>query len=322
VLRAGVALRLERVEAVLNQNARGLREGSALGRRLGIIAERCGVRVHRTTTRSELDRVVGDMASRSVDAVILAGGDGSCTAGLSALALAFGPKRLPRIAIAPAGTVGTIAKNLGLAGRGRAERVMASVATGSVRERSCPTLRVTDDRDVERIGFIFGAGLVARFFEVYEASPRKGLGAAARIAARVFAGAFVGSPLSRRVLSPGRCALSVDGKTHTAGAWSLIVASVLRDVGLHVLVTYRAGEDPNRFHVVASGISPSALGPQLPRVLLGWPLRGEPRVDTLASSAAIDFAGEAGAFVLDGDLFRARSIIVRTGPPISLLVPE
>ncbi len=322
MLRADVALGLERVEIVLNRNARGLREGSARVGRLRVIAAGCGARVHETSTLPELDRVVGAMASRGVDAVILAGGDGSCAAGISALARAFGPERLPRIAIAPAGTVGTIAKNLGLGGRGRAEGVVASVAAGSVRERSCPTLRVSGDHGVERIGFIFGAGLVARFFEVYESSPTKGLGSAARIAARVFAGSFVGSPFSRRVLEPWPCALSVDGHAHPAAAWSLVVASVLRNVGLHFLVTYRACEDPNRFHVVASGLSPGALGPQLPRVLSGRPLRGEPRIDALAASAAIDFAGDAGAFVLDGDLFRARSVVVRTGPRISLLVPE
>jgi len=313
---------LERVEVVLNRNARGLREGSALVGRLRVMAAGCGVRLHETRTLHELDRVIGDMASRGVDAVILAGGDGSCTAGISALARTFGPERLPRIAIAPAGTVGTIAKNLGLGGRGRAERVIASLAAGSAREQACPTLRVSDDRCVERIGFIFGAGLVARFFELYESSPTKGLGPAARIAARVFAGSFVGSPLSRRVLEPWPCALSVDGHAHPAAAWSLVVASVLRDVGLHFLVTYRAREDPDRFHVVASGLSPSALGPQLPRVLSGRPLRGEPRVDALAASVAIDFAGESGAFVLDGDVFRARSVVVRTGPRISLIVPE
>lgn len=307
------------VDVILNRNARGLGDSRADRRTLAATAQRQGARVHETRTAEDLHRVAEAVANRGADAVVLVGGDGSCMMGLSALAHAFGDRPIPRIAFAPAGTVCTIARNLGTRTGAGAERLLRAVCNGTARATSQSTLRVRDDAGSERVGFIFGAGLVSHFFGVYDASSR-GLGAAASIAARVFAGSFVGSALARRVLDPVACTITVDGSKHSARAWSLVVASVLRDVGLHCLVTYRAGEEQERFHVVASGVPPSALGPQMPRVLAGRPLRGEPRVDTLAASLRIEFDQDSGGYVLDGEVMRARWASVQLGPTLSVLV--
>ena len=311
------------IDVVINGNARRLAPHGALHRRLVAAAERCGARVHPTNTLDELEAVAHAIAARRTDGVVLAGGDGSHMAGVSALARAF-DRRLPPVGLAPGGTVCTVARNLGARGDAGAwgERLIAAACAGTARIEPRTTLRVRDDARGDRVGFIFGAGLVARFFEVYDAAPRPGLPAAARIAARVFAGSFVGSRLARRILEPVPCTLWVDGESRSGRGWSLVLASVVRDVGLHLLATYRAGSDPQRFHVVASGLPPRALGPQMPRVLTGRPLRGEPRVDSLACSLRVRFDGGApGAYVLDGDLITAGEAHVETGPKLRLLSP-
>jgi len=252
---------------------------------------------------------------------------------------------MPPIALAPGGTVCTVARNLET-GRGSlrepwAARVVRAVREGTATARPQATLRVRDDRGGERIGFIFGAGLVVRFFEAYDATANPGRRAAAGLVARIFAGSLLGSfamgslgRLANAVLDPTPCSLRVDGETQAAHRWSLVVASVVRDVGLHMLVPYRAGEELERFHLVASGLPPRELAAQLPRVLLGRPLTGEPRVDTLARSLRLAFEdGASGApdrklandlsgsgYVLDGDRFAARAVTVEPGPVISLLV--
>jgi diacylglycerol kinase (ATP) len=306
------------VDVILNRNARRL--GNPTERRaLTATAQSHGARVHETRTAEDLRRVAQAIANHGSDAVVLVGGDGSCMMGLSAIAQAFGDRPIPRIAFVPAGTVCTIARNFGVRSGAGAERLLRAVCNGTARATPQSTLRVRDDVGSERVGFIFGAGLVSHFFGVYDASPR-GLGAAAAIAARVFAGSFVGSALARRVLAPVACRITVDESEHSARAWSLVVASVLRDVGLHCLVTYRAGEEQERFHVVASGLPPGALGPQMPRVLAGRPLRGEPSIDALATSLRIEFDEDRGGYVLDGDVMRARWARVESGPTLSLLV--
>jgi diacylglycerol kinase family enzyme len=238
-------------------------------------------------------------------------------AALSALARVFPARPLPKIALLPGGTMNTVASNFG-ATAGHVERLFDAVRDGRAVETSTPTLRVTDDRSPPRVGFIFGSALVARFFDVYYRS-RTGALAAAAITARIFAGSFVGSPLARAILDPEPASLTVDGAAHPAREWSLVLASVVAHLGLEMHPTYRARESAERFHVVASGLPPRALAAQLPRVVAGKPLTGDPRVDTLAAELTVSFARPGAAYVLDGEVFPASAVRVTLGPTLSVL---
>jgi hypothetical protein len=91
-----------------------------------------------------------------------------------------------------------------------------------------------------------------------------------------------------------------------------------------MILLYRAGAPaadarcaaPSRVHVVASALGARALGPQLPRVLLGRPLRGEGHVDAVARDVMLRFTGSpgSGAYVLDGELLHAQQVHVSPGP--------
>ena len=328
---------MTRAWVVVNRNARRLRAG---GRLLGeLCRRRPGVEVVETRSPADLDaamaavraRVDGDPTGARA-AIVLAGGDGSYMAGLGALVGAFGDRPLPPIALAPGGTVSIVARNWGMRGDPvrYASGLLDAIASGAARATRRPTLRVRDDASAadahvggervgrERVGFIFGAGLVARFFDVYEARGAGGNAAAARIVARVFAGSFVGSRFARSVLEPSACGVSVDGAPAPFDRVSLLCASVVRHLGLGMRLTPRAGEALDRFHVVGTPLGPRALGPQMPLVLAARPLLG-PRVDALASELRLRFPGGAGAYVLDGDLFHAGAVTVTAGPAIDVL---
>jgi diacylglycerol kinase (ATP) len=283
-----------------------------------------GARVHETRTLADLDRAAEVMAQEGATAVVLAGGDGSTMAGVTALRRAFG-EVLPPVAIAAAGTVGVIARNLRDGGGERDPvALVRAVGRGEVRETmTTPTLRVHDDAGGDRVAFIFGTGLVARFFEVYDAAPRQGLGMAGWLAGRAFAGSFVGTPFARRMLSPVGATLRVDGvpcsSRSRAREWSLVLASVVRDVGLGIRATYRAGERADRFHVVASTQSPRGLAMQVPRVLTGRAMAGIDAVDALVAELQVTFDTPDG-YVLDGDALRAREVRIEAGPVVRVLV--
>jgi diacylglycerol kinase (ATP) len=327
-----------RVEVVVNRNAGRLRAEGPLLRAIHDGAARIGAVVHETRSLDELAEVARAMAGRGVDTVVLAGGDGSTMAGVTALVGACGDA-MPAVALAPGGSVGTVARNFGVHGGSAAwvQRVLRAAAGGPA-GRDAPggnagvartaTIRVRDDAGNERVGFIFGAGLVANFFGAYEESERPGLATAANILGRVFAGSIATrlgarrgalAGLAREVLDPTPCTLVVDGAPVPGRAWSLVVASVVRDLGLHMRPTYRAGETLDRFHLVASGLPPAELGPQMLRVLAGRPLRGEPRVDALVRAFSLDFGEETNAYVLDGDVLRARRLEMETGPVLRVV---
>lgn len=309
---------LSGVDVIVNPRARLLASGP-LRERVIREAQRAGARVHETDDLDALADAVRIMARLGTSSIVLVGGDGSFMHGVTALSHAFGTAPLPPVAFAPAGTVCTLARNVN-AGVRRADDIVRAVCKGELHSVKWPSLRVRDDRARDQVGFIFGGGLVQRFFEIYDASTR-GLKAAASIATRVFAGSLVGSRWAHHVLEPVRCTLSVDGVPHPQERWSLFVASVMNDVGLHFQVTYRAREEMKRFHWVASGLGPRALGLQAPRVLAGKPLQGEPRIDTLTGSVRVDFHDADSGYVLDGELLRAESVTVEAGPVLDLLRP-
>ena len=323
------------IVTIVNRRARRLGGQGATSRPLLDVlrARRQGVRVVETSTLAELETAAEEIAREVPDAVILAGGDGSYMAGVTALARAFvdagrGEEALPAIGFAPGGTVSTVARNWGFKGGGLlsgggdaaryASRLVDAIARGRASSRARPTLRVTDDH-ATRIGFIFGAGLVSRFFEVYDEDGARGYGGAAKIVGRIFAGSFTHGRLAQRVLTPVPCELEVDGVRAPFDRTSLVCASVVKNLGIGMRLLYRAGESHERFHVVASALGPARLGPQLPLVLAGRPLFGKGRVDTLAGSLTLHFPERDGAYVLDGELVRAERVDVTPGPVLRIL---
>ncbi len=295
---------------------------AAFARDLGLcraVAEQAtgGAPVRTTESVQELDQVASEILAAGAERVVLCGGDGTYMAGVSALARAAGAGPLPEVVLAPAGTVATVARNLGQRA-GLLETVRR--ATGPTPRGELvrsPTLRVQGGSEPERIGFIFGTGLVARFFERYYSGSRLGYRAALGIVLRVFAGSFFSDSYSRSVLDPLPCRVSIDGQSLSSEAFSLVLCSVVRDVGLHLWVPHRAAEDPERPHLVASSLSPRRLGPQAPRVFLGRGLRDADGFDGLVNEFRVEFPGD-GPYVLDGDLLHAREVSVRAGPMISV----
>ena len=303
------------IDVVVNLRAAQLRRRPQLVGRIERAVARRG-RVWVTRSIEDLDRAAGEMAAAPPRAVILCGGDGSFMAGVTALERAF-DGRPPPVALAPAGTAGTVARNWNR--RTRVMDVLRYVLDGGHRgatER--PTLRVRDERS-SRLGFTFGTGLVARFFDAYYESGAGGYSTAARLVARIFVGSFTGRAFARQILDPLPCRLAVDGRELPPAGYSLIVCSVMQNVGLHMMVTYRGGESFERPHLVATPLSAMKLGPQMPRVLLGRRLRGAGNFDGLVDRFEVRFAGGEGPYVLDGDRFRAEAVTVSAGPRIEVL---
>jgi diacylglycerol kinase family enzyme len=313
------------VHVIVNRRARRLRDPSSpLLEAVVDAARNARAIVHETFDPSELASLAEQIVASGPRAVVLAGGDGAYTAGVSALfrACERASKSLPPIAFAPGGTVSTTARNWGLRGPlpSYAARLVTSIASGDARSDERPSLRVSDDEGGDRVGFIWGAGLVARFFDAYYAAPHPGYAGAARIVARIFLGSPFGGVLARRVLTPVPCEVEIDGVLQRARGYSLMVSSVVRDLGLHMHVVHRAAEDPDRVHFVASPLGARMLGPQMPLVLLGKRLRGRDHVDVLAREARIRFESR-DAYVLDGDVHAAREVRIRSGPRLVLLTP-
>jgi diacylglycerol kinase (ATP) len=312
-----------RIDVIVNPTARRYEQSPPLVEQLRDAARGRAV-FHATRDLRELDEVCAVAAAAGSELVILTGGDGSLMAGTSAVVRSFG-ERLPKIGFLPAGTAAVVSKNWGLRGEPAALLSRILGHGRSLRTERRPTLRVRSEGAagaMERVGFIFGTGLVAKFFDVYYEDGARGNAGAARIVARIFVESFFGGTFARRVLDPLPCSIEVEGRKLRPDAFSLVCAAVVRDLGLHLLVTHRAAEDPRRPHLVVNALPSRRLGWRMPLVLAGKPIGGEDAFDDLAESFVVRFAeGAEGPFVLDGDIFRASAVHVSAGPMLDVVKP-
>lgn len=301
-----------RLAVVVNPNALYVKRRPRLVSTLREVLERhaTGAELVETRTPDDLARVAAQFRARGVDLVATCGGDGTNLSTITAMVQAYGPDSLPAFAILRGGTVNTIAENLKI--RGAPEEIL---------ERLCasadPPLVGQDLLEVNGLyGFLFAAAMGARFLEAYYGGPVVGPAWAGALAARTVASSLVTGRFARWLFSPVPLELTVDGqRVDSVAAPRLLVASTVPDVGLGMKVTWQAGRQPGRFHLIASNLTTVQMALQLHKVLGGRPLEGAPHLDVLARTARIRFA-EAQTFTLDGELFREREVSIAVGPRI------
>lgn len=284
---------------------------------LGDRARLLGIPTWEPANLQELGCVAADIMQRRPELVVIAGGDGTLRDVVSALHAAAGGAALPKLLFLPAGTVSTVVRNWG----GVCGPIGATLERIGRREwpptRERPTLAISLSDGRRLVGFMMGLGLVSRFFEEYQRHGSGGLGAAAKIASRVFVGVFTRSDYTQAMLDPMPCRLVVNGVEEPASAYSLLTCSVVRDLGLHFIVNHRAGEHCYRPHLVACPLPAFQLGRQAFRVLRGQALLAPQGYDGLISSGEIRFE-RTTPIMIDGDLFAVESVAVTAGPVLNV----
>jgi diacylglycerol kinase (ATP) len=317
------AVASRRVGVIVNATAGRMRKHPVWIEELGGVCEG-RARLYVTHCVEDLMRATRQMAAEPPDAVALCGGDGTHMAGVTSLARQFGEQNLPPLCLVKGGNAGTVAGNwsptkLNPVGQLRRLIEVCGAPGQPIPTATRPSLRVCGAQGGQRIGFIFGAGLIATFFEEFYRRGGGGYRDAAILIARVFAGSLVGAELARKVLSARACRLTVDETPHPSEAFTLIACAVVRNLGMHLMVTPRAAHDPQRPHLVASSIGVRECGLQFWRILAGRGLVGDGNVDALVNRFRVDYGPQGGSFVLDGELIHAEHVEVTAGPRLRIV---
>lgn len=345
-----------RIGIVVNPRARGAQDPRLPGR-LQALSERAGAHCQTVTTArpEDLPQAVAGLDPGGLDVLGVCGGDGTLMATLSAL-VPIAAGRLPALLLLPAGTMNTVAKNLGLPPRPEAllgATLEAARGLAAVPFWPQETLRVRTYGETpytaaappdgpepplseallqalprrERCGFLFSGAMGARFLAAYASVPQPGLRWAVVLALRTIASCLYpgGGTLARWLFQPTPTRLLVDCGDGTPGrsiegAFRLLLLATVSDAGLGMRVPWRAGCVPGRFQLIASAISTLQNALQLPRILRAEPLRGSPHHDLMAAAARLRFDASQ-PLVLDGELFCAPAVDVELGPRLRVLRP-
>jgi diacylglycerol kinase (ATP) len=302
---------------IANPSAGKLRRSSRSLARLEGLVEARG-QLFCPSGEAELVRTCGEVVALRPEAVAIVGGDGTIMRVLSGLSRIDREGSPPRVAIFPFGTVNTTSTDFGV--RGDPWRLLEQMLIGQGTYRRRPFLEVHADRE-SLLAATFGTGLVSHFFEEYEAGTKKGIARALAIMAKTFFGVFVGHAYARRILGPVSGTLTVQGVPQELREFTLLISSVLKNVGLGMRPVYRAASVAGLIHLVATDLAAHRLGPQVWRVFLGRQLRAPRLFDALVTDFVLEFP-EPRRVIVDGEGIVGQRFVVRPAPELWIWSPR
>lgn len=215
-----------------------------------------------TRNVNELPKVAENFLRQKLDILAINGGDGTLHLVLSAFVKVYGDHPLPKIMSLRGGTMNTMTNSLKIKGRTISilkEAVKKYREAEPMRELKQNLLKIND-----KYGFMSGAGLVANFLDAYYAGPNTGPVQAVRVAARGLSSAMVGGEYAKMLLQPASFRVTVDGKKLDPEEFSGVLGCTIKEVGLGVKPTFRAYDHPDRFHFIATTISPFRFAARVP----------------------------------------------------------
>lgn len=273
-----------------------------------------------TRSPQEVGPALRTLRERGIDLLAVCGGDGTIHHTLTAALREYDSTPVPPFLHLRAGTMNTVANGLGVA-RGTAESLLGRVLE---QRRSGAPLRMRE-KNLIRVcggyGFIFGCGVVANILGAYyeggDTGPRK----AAKVVGHWIASAFAGGDFSKRLLRPAPGRLSVEGEEVPGPPPTIVLASTVRDMGLHFKVAYLADRGIDQFHLMAGPVGPFRILKNFPQMLLGRDLSlPQLSVDRLVARARFS-PTERVAYVVDGDLYETDGPIeITTGPRLRVVL--
>lgn len=272
-----------------------------------------------TRSLDDLYRAAEEFKRAEIDILGINGGDGTIHVTLTAFAQVYGETPLPRIAILPGGTLNTIAAGIGL--RGKPQDVLYEVIE---RYHQGEDLRFVERNALkinDKVGFIFGNGLVAHFLEAYYATGRPSPMTGARLVVRTVLGALFRTKFVKSLFRRWRGQVTVDGEVWARPDFAAVTGATVTEIGLGFKPFYRAIEKPDQFALLGIHCSPLALALEVPRIHRGHAIRRDKVISQTARRVTLA-SEEPFSYTIDGDLYGgAKEIVLETGPRLKLLLP-
>lgn len=309
-----------RAAIIVNAKAGAVRRNPELPARLDSVAG-SRAELHLTTCDGGLTHAAEDLARRGVGHVAIVGGDGTASATLTALFHAYGPERLPRIALLRGGTMNTIALSLGVSRRSVSELLRRALEAWENDDRAVYTERQTL-RVENRLGFLFGTGVMYGWLQEYY---DRGQGHPTPLtAAHVFGtsvlSALVEGPTYRRIRGNQELAVRFEGGAWETRNYITVGAGTVAQAGLGFRPFYRSERDQGRFHLLAIKGAATDLALDLPSIWLGRGMRPRTAYETATSWAELTSPQPSIGYFVDGDLLTAPSRLrLELGPHFRIL---
>jgi diacylglycerol kinase family enzyme len=260
---------------------------------------------------------------RGIGTLCIDGGDGTIHRVLTAMVHVYADVDLPPIAILRSGTMNNVAASIGQ--RLSASDMLRVLVEARAAGRALPTterhlLSIDANNGARAYGFFVGAGLVARFLELYDARGSASPVLAGSLLVRAVAAALLGGPLSRDLDRPFEGTVALDAAPLTGERFTAVAVSTIEQIGFGFRVFHELASAPDRLQLVTIAGSLGSLALELPGLYAGHGVRAAG--NTSATGLSVTLVSSAPfPYVIDGDPYEARNRTLRItiGPTVTFL---
>ena len=273
--------------------------------------------VRETRSLEDIDSVAREFYQQEIDILGISGGDGTNHCVLTRFFHVYGEKPLPTVTLLRGGTMNLLERSLGMRGtpEARLSRLIDVLEKGEYPVISHTVLRVND-----KLGYIFGNGLVANFMEEYYQGGNVGVGKVLSILFKTFSGALWQSTYVQRLFAPVKAHIEIDNRLLPETSFGGLLAATERECGLGFKPFYRAREEQGKLHFLAFNLTAGEIFRNLPRLHAGRPLRHHNSVYEALTAKVVVNTQEPYHYTLDGEMLNSTTRLeISSGPIIPLV---
>ncbi len=273
-----------------------------------------------TRNIAELPKVAEDFLRHKLEILAINGGDGTLHLVLSAFIKVYGDQPLPKVISLRGGTMNTMTNSLKIKGRTLSilkQAVEKYRQAEPMRELKQNLLKINDN-----YGFMGGGGMVANFLDEYYSVPHPTPWHALKLVARATASGLAGTEYARKLFRATPMRVTVDGRKLDPEEFTGFLGCTIEEVGLHFRPTFRANDQPNHFHFIATTIKPIWMAPRIP---VFWFNRDwvHPKVQHSGVTKGVLVEPiKPFRWTMDGEMYTADlPLHLSVGPTVSVLAP-
>ncbi len=275
------------------------------------------VDVRLTKDLKQMRKELESLRISGIDALGVAGGDGTLHQVLTAAVSVYGEKELPPFILLKSGTMNNVANSIGLdtSGPELIRSILDSYSSASDVPRSYRrTLKVNN-----RYGFIFGAGFTTRFLKDAYSGREKGNIQNLHTALKSILHAIVDGERSEMFSTTQGC-FYADGEKLPIGHVRAVLAGTVEHIGMGFTPLCRACTDPESFQAILTSVSPIKMLFNLNRFKKGDIINDPMHIDRTTRGLKL-VTDSPIEYTIDGDIYQAENqeLSVETGPAVSFL---
>lgn len=311
---------MSRIGIIHNPFAKGNLKRPWIAGKLKEVIKDVGV-FRETRNIEELPQVALEFKEQGIDTIAVNGGDGTLHLALTAFVRAYGDDHpLPRVMSLRGGTMNTMSNSLKIKGKtqGILEKAVDNIKSGKpFKEKPQHLIKVND-----KYGFMSGAGIIAKFLDLYYSGSSTGPWQAAKLVSKGIGSAIFRTQFTRELFKATPFKVKVENNSLDPEEFTVVLACSIKELGLGFTPTPRAYDKPDHFHFIAATIRPMSLLPKLPGIWMGKDLiHPEVQFSHAAKEAVVEPKGKM-RWMVDGEMYDTEEPLNYTaGPTVTVVEP-